>query len=74
MKKLSELALVPAVILATSVPALAQTAPDPIDALQAGASDNITKLGVMAAALAVVVVGVKVVPAALKWVLAFINK
>ena len=74
MKKLSELALVPAVILATSVPALAQTAPDPIDALQSGASDNITKLGVMAAALAVVVVGVKVVPAALKWVLAFINK
>jgi hypothetical protein len=74
MKKLTHYALVPAVTLATSVPAWAQDATGPIDQLQAGASTNITKLGVMAAALAIVVVGVKVVPAALKWVLAFINK
>lgn len=66
--------LLPAVTLATSLPAWAQNAQDPIDQVQASGTSIITKLGVMASALAVLVIGVKVVPVALKWVGSMINK
>lgn len=71
---LRTVSLLPAVLVATSMPALAQNAQDPIDVVTASGTSIITKLGVMGAALAVLVIGVKVVPAALKWVVAFINK
>lgn len=75
MKKMLQTATAGAAALAlVPTSALAQTATDPLAELTTGGTEKITALGTLGAALAIVVIGVKVVPAALKWVLAFINK
>lgn len=71
--KTSLLAAVPVSVL-VAAPAWAQNATDALDELQGDGTDILIKLAKMVGALAVLVIGYKVIPAALTAVLAYIRK
>ncbi len=56
------------------VAAFAQATPTPLESLQTDATEIITSIGVLAAALAVAMLAIKAIPVAYKWVNAFLNR
>lgn len=56
------------------VTAFAAAGATPMEALQTDATTIITSIGVLAAALAVAMLGIKAIPVAYKWVNAFLNR